>query len=58
MQVQFAYFLLCPGLGFRPSGALIFWGGEERRGEAAAAAGKRWRELIRGQGSEKRISDE
>jgi hypothetical protein len=32
MQVQFAYFLLCPGLGFRPSGALIFWGGGGEEG--------------------------
>lgn len=47
MQVQFAYFLLCPGLGFRPSGALILGG---KRGKAAAAAGKRWRQL-RSQGS-------
>lgn len=48
MQVQFAYFLLCSGLGFRPSGALILGGG--KRGKAAAAAGKRWRQL-RSQGS-------
>lgn len=35
MQVQFAYFLLCSGLGFRPSGALIL-GGEEGEGRSCS----------------------